>query len=227
MARNEQHYDIVYDFAISKGLDPSVAADIAVSLSVLIPMRCVLDVSSSEHEAIDNKVVSANIKMLHGKDECPRVWPPGLGLPTIRLSSIDDLPKQTTYGQKYFIRDTNQLLETVKNGNTIPIARSIIITIGDPPSSWTNGQLEDLRAKAKERGLDIIVTNKTSSHPDNVAGLLKLQDMFSESMNTDHDEFVGELVEQRFNWSQPTNKLTIRKRPITRITRMRNNRRRG
>ncbi|QKE54580.1 hypothetical protein ACSA002_2640 [Salmonella phage vB_SalM_SA002] len=226
MAKNHDYYTLAHNYALKIGLDRTDAESVATTLSVLIPLHHNWG-SPDEPLWADNQHVLDSFNKLHQGRPYTRLIPDGLSINIIRVETYDDLPKTTTYGQLYHIKQGGHLLETRPNGQTESVNPRIRIAITEPIA--TNPVLLDaLREKAKQKGLEIVVWDKDADHPDNVIGLAKMRALFAD--NPDQMlkiEASLRRAEDQSCWSKPTGKIKFRNRPSNTLTRMRNRQRRG
>lgn len=226
MAMNHDYYTLVHNYILNKGMGRVEANNIATTLAVLIPMRH--DIGKEDgHVWPENSHVVECIDKLHHGQPYTRIIPHDLGILTIHVESVEDLPRTTTYGQCYYIRNGSLFMETKLNGVTEITAPRLVVRITEPLGIDIH-QLSKLREKAAQQGLRVEVLNKGVDHPDNITGLAKMKQMFAnttEKMETAEREI--ERAEDQGGWSKPSGKIKIRDRPTNRLTRMRNNTKRG
>lgn len=225
MAINHNYYTLVHSYALNKGMDRVEADNIATTLAVLIPMRHDYGLQDG-HTWPNNDYVVENIKKLHQGKPYQRIIPFDLAIPLIKVDSINQLPATTTYGQRYYVRSGNLFMETQLNGMTETVKKMQSLQITEPLDIDPE-QLARLREKAAEQGMIIEVWDKGANHPDNVAGLAKLKEALTAADDKAAPKVQPERKEERNSWSNPTGKIKFRERPSNRLTRMRNNKRRG
>lgn len=225
MARNDTYYRTVNEYALKRDHGAVAADSIATTLSVLIPLHH--DYGNDISVWPTNAHVVDSINQLHDGKPHYRIWPLDLKLPVITVESFDDLPATTTYGQTYHVKQENVYLETRENGVTLTSHQLLALHIGEL-LTCDDTQLAALKITAEQHGYEVVVTNKPVGHPDNVAGLIRLREMFNDSNKQLLQAEVSAVREaEQSGWSKPTGKLKFRDRPATRLTRMRNNTRRG
>jgi len=225
MAMNHNYYTLVHSYALNKDMDRVEADNIATTLAVLIPMRHDYGLQDG-HTWPNNDYVVENIKKLHQGKPYQRIIPFDLAIPLIKVDSINQLPATTTYGQRYYVRSGNLFMETQLNGMTETVKKMQSLQITEPLDIDPE-QLARLREKAAEQGMIIEVWDKGANHPDNVAGLAKLKEALTAADDKAAPKVQPERKEERNSWSNPTGKIKFRERPSNRLTRMRNNKRRG
>jgi len=230
MAMNDVYHQHVLEYMLRRDVTRIAARGVAMTFATLIPMRLAHTYKPEvDAEWPDNELVVANIKRLHMNSDYPRAWPKDLGLKTIRVETEADLPQSTTYGQTYFIKDLDCLYETCANGITYKARSVLSISIGDSPHFNNSVDIEVLKAKARERGMELVVTCKAADHPDNIIGLEKMRKFLNgqEEKEIDAAGLLADRMEERVSWSRTSGKLNIKTRPQRTITRMMRNKRGG